>query len=211
MNFRLNARKPKNNAGLATPKGEIYLLYVEDIIDMPTPNDKGILVAGDIKIKDNRFYHILYLTPSSQSHNRNTEGDVDSRGWKKKITGSYPGDELEINEFVKNNVNQGFVAIVKSCNSEYKKIYGSKNNPLYFTGSFVDNSESKGYELTFEQNFADDIPVLFYQGKIVLDRDITDADFVFGNLKDVTGDNRYSQILVRNPETGEIGYKIENG
>lgn len=172
--FRLNAKKPKQNSGLATPKEEIYLLYVEDIINMPKSDSKGILTRGNFIMKHGRRFHLLYLTPLSQSHNRNTEGDVDSRGWKKKITGSYPGDELEINEFVKNNINQGFVAVVKSCNSQYKKIYGSKNNPLYFTGSFVDNNESKGYELTFEQNFADDTPVLFYQGNILIDEDALD-------------------------------------
>ncbi|MCO4303196.1 hypothetical protein [Riemerella anatipestifer] len=171
MAFRLNATKPNKNAGLPTPKSELYLLYVEDIISMPTANPKGIITEGNIVIADGRRFHVLYLTPSTQTHNRDTEGDVDSRGWKKKITGHYPGDEIEINEFVKNNTNQGFVIVSKTCNSEYKRIYGSKCNPLYFTGAFVDDSEKKGYELTFEQEFADNDPVLFYNGNILVDED----------------------------------------
>ncbi|WP_125151693.1 hypothetical protein [Bergeyella zoohelcum] len=171
-NFRLNARKPqRNNAGLGTPKGEIFLLYREDIVSMPDIDKRGVLTSGDIMIKAGRRFHILYTTPTSQVHYRETEGDVDSRGWKKKITGHYPGDELEINEFVKNNLNQGFIAIIKSCDSEFMRIYGSVNNPLYFTGSFTDDNDKKGYELTFEQNFADENPVLFYQGKIIVDED----------------------------------------
>ncbi|MEJ8598532.1 hypothetical protein JSO62_07485, partial [Riemerella anatipestifer] len=170
-NFRLNATKPNKNAGLPTPKSELYLLYVEDIISMPTANPKGVITEGNIVIADGRRFHVLYLTPSTQTHNRDTEGDVDSRGWKKKITGHYPGDEIEINEFVKNNTNQGFVIVSKTCNSEYKRIYGSKCNPLYFTGVYVDDSEKKGYELTFEQEFADNDPVLFYNGNILVDED----------------------------------------
>lgn len=209
MNFRLNARKPKNNAGLPTPKGEIYLLYIEDIVSMPKANERGVLTNGDIIIKENRRFHILYLTPSTQAFNRNTEGDVDSRGWKKKITGSHPGDELEINEFVKNNVNQGFIAVVKSCDSSYKKIYGSVNNPLFFTGTFSDDSEHKGYELTFEQTFADDTPVLFYQGKILvdedatLDRNIQMSDFIkdfFNNLPDESTNSNSDKIIVLKPD-----------
>lgn len=175
-NFRLNAKKPHKNAGLPTPKSEIYLLYVEDIISMPQSNPKGVVTEGNILIADGRRFHILYLTPSTQTHNRDTEGDVDSRGWKKKIVGHYPGDEIEINEFIKNNTNQGFVIVVKSCGSNYKKIYGSKCNPLFFTGAFIDDSEKKGYDLTFEQEFADADPVLFYDGNILVDEDALDPN-----------------------------------
>lgn len=181
--FRLNAKKPKNNAGLPTAKTELYLLYVEDIISMPEVNDKGILSTSDIIIDSSRRFHILYQTPSSQVHSREIEGDVDSRGFKKKISGTHPGDSIEINEFVKNNINQGFVILVKSCNSDIKKIYGSKCNPLYFTGSFTDDSDKKGYELTFEQEFADDTPVIFYTGKVLVDEDaLSPSDVEFSSM-----------------------------
>lgn len=208
-NFRLNARKPKNNAGLATPKGEIYLLYREDIIAMPEKDKRGVLTTGDIIIKEGRRFHLLYTTPATQIHNRDTEGDVDSRGWKKKISGNYPGDELEINEFVKNNLNQGFIAVVKSCQSEFMKIYGSVNNPLYFTGSFVDDNERKGYELTFEQTFADEDPVLFYSGKILVDEDaFSESDPEFSSLfvkldgSNITDENK--EILKKKLDIGNL-------
>ncbi len=208
-NFRLNARKPKNNAGLATPKGEIYLLYREDIIAMPEKDKRGVLTTGDIIIKEGRRFHLLYTTPATQVHNRDTEGDVDSRGWKKKISGNYPGDELEINEFVKNNLNQGFIAVVKSCQSEFMKIYGSVNNPLYFTGSFVDDNERKGYELTFEQTFADEDPVLFYSGKILVDEDaFSESDPEFTSLfvkldgSNITDENK--EILKKKLDIGNL-------
>lgn len=208
-NFRLNARKPKNNAGLATPKGEIYLLYREDIIAMPEKDKRGVLTTGDIIIKEGRRFHLLYTTPATQVHNRDTEGDVDSRGWKKKISGNYPGDELEINEFVKNNLNQGFIAVVKSCQSEFMKIYGSVNNPLYFTGSFVDDTERKGYELTFEQTFADEDPVLFYSGKILVDEDaFSESDPEFTSLfvkldgSNITDENK--EILKKKLDIGNL-------
>ena len=94
-------------------------------------------------------------------------------------------------------MNQGFIIVVKSCTSGLSKIYGSVINPLYFTGSFVDDSEHKGYELTFEQTFADDTPVLFYGGNILVDEDALDTSdpeysslFIRLDGSNITGDNR---------------------
>lgn len=183
-NFRLNARKPKNRAaGLPTPKGELYLLYVEDVVSLPTVNGKGILASGDIHLKNGRRFHILYLTPSTQKRNIKSEGEADSRGFKKKVSGNYPGDELEIHEFVKNNINRGFVIVMNSYDKQFHRIYGSIENPLYFTGEFNDDDSSKGYELTFEQNFADETPLIFYDGQIILDESaIDDPDVEFDGL-----------------------------
>lgn len=182
-NFRLNARKPNGGAGLPSSKGELYLLYVEDIVQMPERDAKGVLTTGNIVIKDGRRFHLLYLTPTTQKHTRKTDGDVDSRGWKQSVTGNYPGDSLEVNEFVRNNLNQGFVIVKKSCDSEYMKIYGSKSNPLFFTGTFTDDEKSMGYELTFEQQFKTDTPVLFYTGNILVDESaITDPEADFGDF-----------------------------
>lgn len=181
-NFRLNARKPKGGAGLPTSKAELYLLHVEDIVQMPLKDSKGVLTSGDIVIKAARRFHVLYLTPTTQKHSRKTDGDVDSRGWKQSISGNYPGDSLEVNEFVKNNLNQGFVIVKKSCESELMKIYGSKDNPLYFTGTYTDDEKMSGYELTFEQQFKSDTPVLFYSGNILMDESaIADPDVEFGD------------------------------
>lgn len=168
--FRLNARKPKNTAaGLPTPKGELYLIYKEDIISLPPVLEKGVLCQGDIHLKPGRRFHILYLTPSTQKRNIKTDGDVDSRGFKKKVTGSYPGDEIEIHQFIKNNINQGFVVIMNSYDQVYYRIYGSLANPLFLTGEFNDDNDKKSWEITLEQSFADENPVLFYNGSIIID------------------------------------------
>ena len=182
-NFRLNARKPKGNAGLPTPKGELYLLYTQDIISLPPVAEKGILCNGDIHLKNGRRFHILYLTPSTQKRNIKSDGEVDSRGFKKKVTGNFPGDDIEIHQFIKNNINQGFVIVMNSYDKGFHRIYGSVENPLYFTGDFNDDDSAKGYELTFEQNFADENPLLFYNGTIVLDESaIDDPDIEFDGL-----------------------------
>lgn len=182
-NFRLNARKPKGSAGLPTPKGELYLLYREDIISLPPVDAKGILCNGDIHLKNGRRFHILYLTPSTQKRNIKSEGEVDSRGFKKKVTGNYPGDDLEIHQFVKNNINQAFVIVMNSYDKQFHRIYGSIENPLYFTGDFNDDDSAKGYELTFEQNFADENPLLFYNGTIIVDESaINDPDVEFDGV-----------------------------
>ncbi|WP_336689392.1 MULTISPECIES: hypothetical protein [unclassified Chryseobacterium] len=182
--FRLNARKPKNvGAGLPTPKGELYLLYKDDITSMPLRSEKGVMCIGDIHLKNGRRFHILYLTPTTQKRNIKSDGEVDSRGWKKKVSGNYPGDQIDIHEFARLNINQGFVIVMNSYDDVYHRIYGSFENPLYFTGEFTDDSDKKGYELTFEQNFADKDPVLFYNGEIILDESaIEDPDIDFEGL-----------------------------
>lgn len=181
-NFRLNARKPKGAAGLPTPKGELYLIYKEDIISMPPVSEKGILCIGDIHLKSGRRFHILYLTPSTQKRNIKSDGEIDSRGFKKKVTGNYPGDDIEVHEFVKNNINQGFVIVMNSYDKQYHRIYGSLDNTMYFNGEFTDDDSGKGYELTFEQTFADQDPLLFYNGTIIIDESaIADPDVEFGD------------------------------
>ena len=174
MSFRLNALRPKNTAGLPTAKlGNLFLLYVDDILEMPETNAKGILTTGNIVLKAGRRFHVLYLTPKTQKYNIDIEGETQSSGFKKKVSGYHPGNELEIQEWVKNNVNNGFVIVYESCDSEYRKILGSKCNPLFFKGSWKDDTEGKGYDLNFEQTFADETPILFYNGNILVDEDAT--------------------------------------
>lgn len=185
--YRLNARKPKNSAGLPTAKrGELYLIHRQDIASMPAIDPKGVLCTGDIHLKPGRRVHILYLTPSTQKRNTSSEGDADSRGFKKKVTGNFPGDDLEIHQFIANNINEAFVIVMNSYDQVYQRMYGTKDNPLYFTGEFKDENDSKGYELTFEQNFADEHPVLFYNGGILIDESATEEP-------DVEFDSKYAR------------------
>lgn len=186
--YRLNARKPKNNAGLPTAKrGELYLIHKDDVASMPTIDPKGIICDGDIHLKSGRRVHILYLTPSTQKRNINSEGDPDSRGFKKKVVGNFPGDDVEVHQFIKNNINEAFLVIMNSYDSTYQRLYGSKDNPLYFNGEFKDDSDGKGYELTFEQNFADDTPLLFYNGEILIDESALEEE-------DIEFDTKYVRL-----------------
>ncbi|PWN67614.1 hypothetical protein [Chryseobacterium oncorhynchi] len=202
--FRLNARKPKNSSsGLPTPKkGELYILDTDDIISLPPTVDKGIVCTGDIHLKPGRRFHILYLTPSTQKRNIKTDGDAESRGFKKKVSGAYPGDEIEIHQFIKNNINKGFVVVMNSYDQVYHRIYGSKENPLYLTGEFNDDNDKKSWEITFEQNFADETPLLFYNGSIILDESaLEDPDIDFEGIfarKDGTNLNEPQKVYWAN-------------
>ena len=164
--MKLSAGKPsKINAAAPSPKkGLIKLIDVADILAMPNVDNLGIACIDDFDLKPTAEFQYLYLTPSTQKYEINPDGDADSRLFRKKIFGSYPGSHLEIFEFIKENINRSFVAVYKECDSEYSKIFGSIYNPLFISPNYKDDSESKTYEITLEQNDSDDVPILFYNG-----------------------------------------------
>ncbi len=167
MAIRLNAHKPtKKNAGLPSSKnGTIRLMRCEDVIAMPPTDSLGIACLGDFQLKPEAEFQFLYLTPKTQKYDINNTGEVDERLFKKKVFGSYPGNDLQIFEFVKNNINQGFIIVYKEDCEQYSKIFGSPKNPLFLSPNYQSDSSGKGFEITLEQNTSDNIPVLFYNGE----------------------------------------------
>lgn len=154
----------KTNKDTALPvsvKPDIVLVYAEDILNMPETDNKGIKAVTEIILKPIKSPYSLYLTSSEQIANSNIEGETETRGWIHKISGTFPGTGLNIAEWVSANINQGFVAFRKQCSGIYK-IYGSKYNPLFFTGNFLEDKDKAVCQIEFLQTRKSKVPYIFY-------------------------------------------------
>lgn len=172
--MKFSITKRKSDSALPVPvKPDIILIYVEDIISMPTTNNKKILTQTEFVLKPEKKYYSLYLTSSEQTVNSNTEGETETRGWIQGINGYFPGTGLRIAEWLTANINQGFVAMRKHCSGTYK-IFGSKYNPLFFTGNMIEDKERSITQLEFKQTRKSKVPYILYKGEEIIPNTNTD-------------------------------------
>ncbi|MEC5157071.1 hypothetical protein [Chryseobacterium sp. MP_3.2] len=168
--MRVNVVKPANNSGLPSAKyGYLYVGHADDVITFPAVDESGVVTIGDIVMKEESKFTLLYLTPSKQKLNTDTSGELESRGFIQKIAGSYPGDEIQMNVFVKDLLNEPLIVISENCGKPFRKILGTPWNPMYFTTSFKDDVSDKLWELSFEKAFPDETPALFYDGNLEIE------------------------------------------
>lgn len=145
------------------------MALADDVITFPAVDESGVVTIGDMVLKEDGKFTLLYLTPFKQKINTDTTGELESRGFIQKIAGSYPGDEIQVNAFLKDMLNEPLIIVSEICGKPYRKILGTPWNPMYFTTNFKDDSSDKLWELSFEKAFPDENPALFYNGIIEVD------------------------------------------
>lgn len=166
--FRKSVAKPAPGAG--APKGKnanATVVWVEDIEFFPPTNEYGVLLLGNIALKSGARMERIYMTDSTQKASHKYEGDPDAGGLMKVYEGSHPGDEIEINEFIQNSLEEPFIIITDvDCDSGMRKVYGLKCNPLYLKPEFVSDNTGIKHTLMFEQRLRDRHVAKFYQGEL---------------------------------------------
>lgn len=147
------------------PRDSITLIDVEDILFMPPTDDKGVVIADDIILKENAYATTIYLTPGTVEITSAAEGDTDKIGFKPSVKGEHPGNEQEVREFKVNSINRKLIIIVRYCSGKPADLIGSICNPCKLTPSYTGNNEGNTNEFTFEQVMkGDDIKI--YKGTI---------------------------------------------
>ena len=182
--------KPANNSGLPSAKyGYLYVAHADDVVTFPEFDESGIATVGDIVMKENTNFTLLYLTPSKQKFNVDTQGELQSRGLIHKISGSYPGDDKYVNSFIKDMLNEPMILLSEVCGEKYRKIHGTPCNPMYFSASFKDDSTDKNWEFTFDQAFPYVDPPLFYDGDVIVNENAARVYILGINLGTLIGNN----------------------
>jgi hypothetical protein len=167
--FRKSVPKPSLvGAGAPNPKkGDVTLIYTDDILLFPERDANGVKMVGNIVLKPGAKMYKLYQTPTSQKASHTIEGDEDAEQFKQKFEGTHPGDELEVNEFVQNALGVGFIIIYgKSCGSNSNKVLGTPCNPMKLKGEFSDDKDGVKHTFTFEQYQGGRQIAGFYSGAI---------------------------------------------
>lgn len=161
----LKLDKKKGSGGPSIKSRYAYLIYLDDIDYLPSTDDKGVRLEGDIVLKEDCKMMPLYLTSSSQEFSYDILGDDDEKSYLVKFSGTHPGTELEALEFAKNMIEQPFLVLIPSCNeTEPWKLLGELTNPLIFTSSHKSGKEGSKFTFNFEQRIGSEFIYFSYGG-----------------------------------------------
>lgn len=121
---------PKKDTNAGRPKGKkkYVVLFNWNDIDEYERNPKGVLVTK-FSFKPGKKPIGVYATDKSIKINHSSEGDKDAKGFIHNTEFEHPGTELEIDEFLNNNINEDLGSIVFSCSGQLAKIAGTPCTP----------------------------------------------------------------------------------
>lgn len=164
MYTKVSIPKKSDGAGCAVPKDpNVVVIFVEDIATEPTRLIGDVALSGNFTLTTGAKAIGLYLTPSTISAGYDAEGEADGRGFKHKVEGEHPGNDISLENFIEGAANKGMVVLVKSCDGTSAgsvKAYGSKCNPLFITPESTDSKEANKTKVSFAQ----EMPQAFLPG-----------------------------------------------
>lgn len=160
--------QPQNtSAGAPTPKDRnITIFDANDVLAWPAPDANGVNLLGNFVMKPGAKMHQLYMTPSKQAATFESDGDEDAVGITQKFEGSFPGDTVEIREFVKNNLGRNLIIVYGSCRDTNKTVCGTKCSPMKLQPSFTSNGDGTMHTLVFTQYMKTDQVPYNYTGTL---------------------------------------------
>jgi hypothetical protein len=166
--FRKSVPRPAAGAGAPTGKNpNASVIHVADILAFPDTDENGVKLVGNIVLKLGAKVERIYLTDASQKVSHKYDGDPDAGGLTKTIEGTHPGDELAINEYIQNNLEEPVIIVYDlDCNTNKRKVVGLKCNPLYLKPEFIDDNSGVKHTLVFEQRRRDRHVSKFYEGEL---------------------------------------------
>lgn len=151
---RVSVKKNGANPGRPTGKAGYILLFDWSQVATYTRDDKGVKVTA-LAFTGAEKPIGVYATDSTQNVYHQSAGNDDARGFIHHADFSHPGDSLEFNELVENNVNGRLGAIFVPCSGDDCRIAGLPCNPLKMTqDNGQSNSEGTKHDVQLVQSFA---------------------------------------------------------
>jgi len=128
---------PKTGANPARPRGKdenIIIIRTKDIETFPQRDENGVksVALSNLVLKAGAKAISIYATPSTIKRFDTGEGDPDAKGWLANLEFEHPGDEIALEEFLENNINENLIAISSRRNWTAVKIHGTIEEPLQF-------------------------------------------------------------------------------
>lgn len=191
MYVKADVLKPGDNKGVGgDKKDKVILIDVDDILTMPSRDDKGIVIAGNFEMKAGCYMTKIYGTQSTIKANADSEGDPDAKGITQTVEFEHPGDSVAIREFRANWMNKNVMIAIERCSSSQVNLYGTPCAPLQMVFKAEDDKDKNKTTFTFKstQKGPD---VADYQGTFTFSAvvDTVDADETTVDL--AAGEGRY--------------------
>lgn len=148
------ASVPKTGANPGRPRGKnskIIVFKWDDVLTMPDRDANGVKIANDLVLRAGAQAMYIYATPSTIKINQTNEGDPDAKGFIQSLVFEHPGDELALEEFLENNVNENLGVIVREkASAAYSKLFGTPVEPLQFDVEGQDDNEALKNTITLK-------------------------------------------------------------
>lgn len=160
------------NPGIGiNPTDQLVLIDIDDILTMPEPDDKGVVIDDNIVMKPGRYAYCVYMTPGTIEVSSAAEGETDQIGFKPTVKFSHPGNEQEVREFKANSINRKFIVIVRYHSGKPTDLIGSCCNPCTFTPAYTGNKDANTNEMTFAQ-ISKGSDIFMYKGTVTLEEPV---------------------------------------
>lgn len=158
--------KKSSNAGKPSPKKDHIIVFRwSDVSNPPARDAKGILIVDDLVLNTSNAIS-MYVTTSELAVKQNQEGDIDAKGWLQEIAASHPGDSLEIDEFLENNLNENLGLLILPFDPVAdKKLCGAPEAPLQIEAESTDSKDGNKNVITFKSTMRGP-RIAHYQGAI---------------------------------------------
>lgn len=142
----------KKGSGAAAPKDpNVIIIATKDILTWPSRDPKKVKMLGNFTFKANPKIAIVYMTASKTKAPYENEGDEDSITVKQSFEGEIPSDQLEINEFIADWLNEPCIIIHGSCQDDFRKVVGTKCAPVQIRPSGQNDNDARKHMVKFEQ------------------------------------------------------------
>ena len=165
MYTKVSIPKASAGAGAPLPKNpDITIIDVDDVVSEPTRSHGDTALTGNFTLKEGAKAVKIYATPTTIAPGFEVSGEVDAKGFIKKLEFTHPGDDKAVNDFIESHANVGMIALVGNCADGTKKVYGSKCNPLYLGVEPTLNNEATNHKITLQQAMADAFLPGIYSG-----------------------------------------------
>lgn len=131
----------------------ITIFQHRDVSSFPARDTKGVKITDNIVMSSNKNMIKLEVTPGTVDFEGAAEGDADARAVIQKLVGDAPGYELELAEFIQNNLNENLGAILEFADGSTPLYFGDEAAPLQLTPTIKGNKDkiSSGVSLESTQ------------------------------------------------------------
>lgn len=155
--------------GSPTPKNaNVTIVFADDVLSSPSRDDGGIKMQGNYVLKSGATMIQVYMTAKKQKPGYESDGDVDELVITQKFEASYPGNSLEIKEFIQNTIGKDLIIMYGTCTGSKYEVYGTACSPMRLKPSFEADDTKTGHTLMFEQTLGTGYLPATYEGTIAL-------------------------------------------
>lgn len=136
-----------------TPIKHILTIFRHrDVLTHPSRDSKGVKISSNVIMSTNKNMIKLQVTAGTVAFEGTGEGDPDAKAIIQKLSGNAPGYELELAEFIQNNLNEDLGAILEFADGSTPLYFGDEAAPLQLVVTSSGNKDKISAQVSLESS-----------------------------------------------------------